>query len=59
MDVIGLFGGDSNLDNYIQLKEKLKDSGDMKDLYKSKCKVIISTPTQFLDILNRKENPLA
>ena len=54
-----MFGGDSNLDNYIQLKEKLKDSTDMKDLYKSKCKVIISTPTQFLDILNRKENPLA
>ena len=58
VDVVDLFDGDK-----VEIAHKLKSSlvvpagGDLKAVAKSMCKVLLSTPTQFLELLNKKAIP--
>ena len=56
VEVIGLYSGD-NAENMITYKNSISmPSGDLsiQQLYKSKCKIIVSTPNQFLHLLNKQ-----
>lgn len=54
IDIVPLYSGDAQ-DNLARLKDSFKagPQNDQKALYKSKCKVIISTPTQFLEVIKK------
>ena len=56
VDVLGLFSGDK-AENTIVLKQAIAKPqiDDIKANVKARCKVIISTPTQFLAVLPKVE----
>lgn len=59
VDVVDLFDGDK-----VEIAHKLKSAliapvgDDLKAQAKARCKILLSTPTQFLELLNKKALPV-
>ena len=57
--VVDLYSGDK-VENAHKLKTALQpahEGSDLKALAKARCKILLSTPTQFLELLNKKLIP--
>jgi hypothetical protein len=54
VEIVDVYSGDDKIENALRLKQSLiaKEDRDVKKLIKSLCKVIVATPSTYLDVLN-------
>lgn len=59
IDIVDIYSGDK-VENALRLKQATaapSDADDLKASIKARCKVLLSTPTQFLDLVTSKKVP--